>query len=70
MTSPFTPEQIAAREKLWRASQDGVGITLTRDEAAYLWGSIFESSVRARRDADALRDIADALKVSGTQWVA
>jgi hypothetical protein len=60
----FTPEQIAARELVWRASQDGTFLALSADEAAQLWRSIADTGAELAR----LRDIArDALKTEAVK---
>lgn len=46
MTSPFTPEQIAAREKVWQAHRDNKGVELSAEEVTALWLSILSTTIK------------------------
>jgi hypothetical protein len=42
----FTTEQIAAREKVWKAHRDKTDVHLTAEEASALWMSILATSLK------------------------
>lgn len=42
----FTTEQIAAREKVWKAHRDKTDVHLTAEEASALWMSILTTSIK------------------------
>lgn len=50
--SPFTPEQIAARELVWRHSQDGEPLYLTKSQVCELWRSIADTGATLARLRD------------------
>jgi hypothetical protein len=50
--SPFTPEQIAARELVWRHSQEGEPLYLGKDQVAALWRSIADTGAELARLRD------------------
>lgn len=42
----FTTEQIAAREKVWKAHRDKTDVHLTAEEVSALWLSILSTGIK------------------------
>jgi hypothetical protein len=55
----FSAEQIAAREKVWRAARDGEAVELSVQEAKDLWSSILATGVELAQLRDRVKQGTD-----------